>query len=361
MTPNQGGERTEKATPKKRRDARERGQVLKSTEINHALSLLILFGALYILHGFIYHHALELIQTALSEQNLMRPSMNGGELYQVAIQSLRSLALMSLPILGVALFSGLLVNYVQVGFLFTTQTLMPKFSRISPIQGFKRIFSMRTLVELVKSLLKISVILWVTVSTLQPKLPEVPNMLAVSPWDSFGYALGLAGELGLKISLALLILALADYLFQWWQYEKDLRMTKQEIKDEYKLTEGDPQIKGQIRQKQRQMAAMRMMQSVPEADVVITNPTHYAIALRYQDGTDSAPVVLAKGKGHLALRIREIASQHGVERVENRALAHALYASCEVGDAIPEQLYQSVAEVLAYVYRMKQGNRPHPK
>lgn len=358
MTPDQGGERTEKATPKKRRDARERGQILKSTEVNHALSLLILFGALYILHNLIYGNALALLQRALSEQNLVREPLDGGALYEVVLQSLGSLALMALPILGVALLCGLLVNYVQVGFLFTTKALMPKFSRISPIQGFKRIFSVRTLAELLKSLLKVGVIVWVTVSVLQPKLKELPNYLAVPPWESFGYALGLAGELGLKISLALLVLALADYLFQWWQYEKDLRMTKQEVKDEYKLTEGDPQIKGQIRQKQRQMAAMRMMQSVPEADVVITNPTHYAIALRYQDGRDAAPVVLAKGKDHLALRIREIASQHAIERVENRALAHALYASCEVGDAIPEQLYQAVAEVLAYVYRMKQGNRP---
>lgn len=356
----QGGERTEKATPKKRRDARERGQVLKSAEVNHALSLLILFGALYMLSTFILNRALTLVQRSFSSENLVRPPMDGGQLQQIALESLWSLVLMALPILGVALLSGLLVNYLQVGFLFTTKTLAPKFSRINPMEGFKRIFSVRTIAELMKSLLKVGIIVWVAVSIIEPKIHEIPNMLSVAPWQAFGYVLGLAAELGMKISLALLILALADYFFQWWQYEKDLRMTKQEIKDEYKLTEGDPQIKGQIRQKQRQMATMRMMQSVPEADVVITNPTHYAVALRYQDGLDAAPVVLAKGKDHIALRIREIASQHGIERVENRPLAQALFASCEVGDAIPEQLYQAVAEVLAYVYRMKRGGKKPP-
>jgi len=258
-----------------------------------------------------------------------------------------------LPILFLALLCGLLINILQIGFLFTTKPLMPKLERISPIKGFKRIFSLKTLIELLKCLLKIIVMGLILYNDFKTLLTQFPALTGAEIYTTFLGILRIAFRLALKMTLALAIIAAFDYLFQWWNYEKELRMTKQEVKDEYKLTEGDPQIKGRIKQKQRQMSAMRMMQQVPSADVVITNPTHYAVALSYKQGENEAPVVVAKGQDHLARKIKELAKEHHIELVENKALARSLYQFCDIGDEIPAEFYQAVADILVYVYQQK--------
>jgi flagellar biosynthetic protein FlhB len=257
--------------------------------------------------------------------------------------------------LGTALAAGVIINVLQVGFLFTTKTLSPKLDRISPIKGFSRVFSIRTLTELVKSVLKVTVLGYIAYTSYRKLLAEFPNYIGRDIHGLFLSTMELAFTIALKMAAAFALIAAGDYLFQWWKFEKDMRMTKQEVKDEYKMTEGDPQIKSKIRQKQRQMSAMRMMAQVPTADVVITNPTHYAVALKYEDGVSDAPTVVAKGKDFLARKIRETAAEHGVEMVENKTLARALYESCELGDTIPPEFYQVVADILVYVYRKKRG------
>lgn len=356
MSPQQGsGEKTEKATPKKRRDARERGQVLKSTEINTAFCCVIIFGFMLIFSETMIRQLGEMLYFYLGEGLLQggNAQLNNKEIQNLFVNLLFYGARVLLPILLVALLAGLLINVLQVGFLFTTKALMPKLDRISPIKGFQRIFSLKTLIELLKCLIKITVLGIILYNDFKALLTQLPSLMGTEVYNSFTEILRIAFRLALKMTLALAIIAAFDFLFQWWNFEKELRMTKQEIKDEYKLMEGDPQIKGKIRQKQRQMSAQRMMAQVPSADVVITNPTHYAVALSYKQGESNAPVVVAKGQDYLAKKIKEIAAEHRIDLIENIELARSLYQFCEVGDEIPPEFYQAVADILVYVFRQK--------
>ncbi|MDR0951770.1 MAG: flagellar biosynthesis protein FlhB [Oscillospiraceae bacterium] len=354
-----GGEKTERATPKRRKEARERGQVLKSTEANVAVSCVVMIGLMLIIMPRYVEQLAGLYSSYLSGAALA-PSESGitvTDFQQVFYNASLSMLSILLPILAASFLAAIASNVMQVGFLFTTKNLTPKLENISPIKGFKRIFSIRTLVELLKSMLKIGILGYIAYSEYTKNIEKFPTLIGQSVYDAFVGSLELAFNLALKMSLALVAIAAADYLFQWWKYEKDLRMTKQEVKDEFKQMEGDPQIKGKIRQKQRQMSAMRMMEKVPTADVVITNPTHFAVALKYETGVDAAPMVVAKGQDFLARRIKEKAREFGVELVENRPLAQALYAYCDIGDEIPEEFYQAVADILVYIYRNKHGSR----
>jgi flagellar biosynthetic protein FlhB len=352
------GEKTEKATPKKRRDARERGQVLKSTEVNTAFCCIVMFTLLLLIWPSVTVQMADVFTDFLSPSLLSR----GGELSQqtaiiVFTRAAVSVGKIMLPIMGTALAAGIVINLLQVGFLFTTKTLSPKLDRISPLKGFSRIFSTRTLTELVKSILKVTVMGYIAYTSYRALLTEFPNYIGADIYDMFLGMTNTAFMIALKMAAAFALIAAGDYLFQWWKFEKDMRMTKQEVKDEYKMTEGDPQIKGKIRQKQRQMSAMRMMAQVPTADVVITNPTHFAVALKYEDGVSDAPVVVAKGQDFIARKIKQTAAEHGIEIVENKMLARALCESCELGDVIPQEFYQVVADILVYVYRKKHGAR----
>lgn len=358
MSPGGGaGEKTERATPKKRRDAREKGQVRKSTEINTSLCCIVMVAFMLLFTTRYIQGMLEVYYTYLNEGVMLTKVIDTSLVQTLYGRILIDLAKILLPVLLCALLIGLLVNYLQVGFLFTTKPLMPKLERISPISGFKRIFSSRTVMELLKSLLKVVLLGYILYREQQNIMMQVPSLMAADIYTSFIEILRMAFRLCLKMALVLVVIAVFDFAYQWWKYEKDLRMSKQEIKDEYKLTEGDPLIKSKIRQKQRQMSAMRMMEQVPTADVVITNPTHYAIALKYEDGKSNAPVVVAKGKDFLARKIKEKAHEHGIEMVENKPLAQSLYLYCEVGDEIPADFYQAVADILVYVYRLKKKLR----
>ncbi|MDL2224980.1 flagellar biosynthesis protein FlhB [Eubacteriales bacterium OttesenSCG-928-M02] len=349
-----GGERTEQATPKKKRDAREKGQVFKSNEVIIAGSMILMVAILSLAGGYVVNNIMGMMKTSfINVPETASVSAVRNTFFNLVWRFL----LIMLPILGAALAGALITNYAQVGFLFTTKAMMPKFSRISIIEGFKRIFSTRTLVELVKSIVKIAVLGVVAYNEYQSYVTMTPNFLNTEIKGSISSMVTMLFNVAYKLCLALLIMAPFDWFFQWWKHRQDLMMSKQEIKDEYKLSEGDPQIKGRIRQKQREMSAMRMMAAVADADVVITNPTHFAVALKYDDSVHDAPIVVAKGKDHMARRIREQAAECGVERVENVALARQLYFFCEIGDPVPEEVYQAVAEILAYIYRMKNGQR----
>ena len=262
----------------------------------------------------------------------------------------------AMPIMLAVMVVGLAVNFFQVGLNVSTDKIQPKFDNLNPINGVGRMFSKRSLVELVKSVLKIVVIGFFIYNYLKDEIFTMPQFIFYDLGTSLAKMSEIIFTLAFQVIGVIFVLAVLDFGYQKWQTTQDLKMTKQEVKDEFKQTEGDPQIKGKIRQKQRQMAMSRMMQEVPKADVIVTNPTHFAVALKYEKGM-TAPVVVAKGADFVAQKIKSVGRENDVPLVENRPLARALYASTEVGDSVPRELYQSVAEVLAYVYRLKHRRR----
>ncbi len=355
MSPQSTGEKTEKATPKRKREAREKGQIFKSVEVNTALTLLVLFGVLSIFGPTMVKNIKDLLRYFFT--------MSSPDTFDIAsaMKMYGDAMIMFIgiiaPLLIAAFVAGVVTNVIQSGFIFTTKALAPKFDRINPMSGFKRIFSTRTLLDLVKSIIKITILAVVAYNDYQVHMEEFKGLMGQDVAVAIANFVDIIISTSFNLAIAFAIFAPFDYMYQRWKYNKDLMMTKQEIKDEYKLTEGNPQIKGRISQKQRQMSRMRMVQAVKDADVVITNPTHYAVALEYKEGKSTAPVVVAKGKDYLAQKIKEKAKEENVQIVENKPLAQALYFFCEVGDEVPEDMYKAVAEVLAYVYRMKRGGR----
>ncbi|UOE96480.1 flagellar biosynthesis protein FlhB [Alkalihalobacillus sp. LMS39] len=344
-------EKTEKATAKKREDTRKKGQVPKSTDINTALILLIVFLFLWLFGGRLGEKLFQLLTHTFTQYLLM----------EITEQSVQSLFMeltvetvgVVLPILVIAMLGGVISSYIQVGVLFAPEAIKMKLSKLNPIQGAKRIFSARALVEFLKSMLKISLVGTVVFTILWINLDKVMILSQKSVGDAFSVIAQLAATMGVAVAILLLILAIPDYLYQRYDHEKQIRMSKQDVKDERKNMDGDPRIKSKRRQKQMEMAMSRMMQEVPNADVVITNPTHFAVALRYDGEKMDAPVVVAKGVDYVALKIKTIAKENQVVTVENRPLARALYSQAEIGSVVPEDLFKAVAEVLAYVYRLK--------
>lgn len=343
------GEKTEEATPKKKQKARESGNVPKSQEINSALIILISFFSFKVFGSYLYG---EIAQFMVHIFSMMGMAVTIESVMNLVLMSIVVLVKTAFVIMCILLLTGLVVNFFQVGFLFTLQPLEPKLSKLNPISGMQRLFSLRSLNELAKSIIKIVVIGYFIYDYLKEATVQLPKMMMADLQSSMDFLVGSILEIGFKICEVMIVLAILDYSYQLWQHNKSIRMSKQDIKDENKQSEGDPQIKSKIRQKQRQMAMARMMQEVPKADVIITNPTHFAVALKYSSGM-VAPLVVAKGQDLVALRIKEIAREAAVEIVENKPLARALYAAADVGDIVPPELYKSVAEVLAYVYRLK--------
>lgn len=345
------GEKTEKATPKKKQDARKKGQVAKSQDVNTAVVLLSVFLFLMFYGKTMTERLIGVLRHAL--QNYMYMDLTEKNIESIFIEILEELAMFLGPVMLVALIAGVAANYAQVGFMFSPEAIQMKLEKINPISGFKRIFSMKALVEMLKSILKISFIGMIAFSVLWSRMDEVLLLANKSVGAAMATIAGLTLQMGLFASGALLFLSLLDFLYQKYDFEKSIRMSKQDLKDEYKNIEGDPLIKSKIKQKQREMAMRRMMQEIPKADVVITNPTHYAIALKYDEQKADAPMVVAKGVDFVAQKIKLIARENEVATVENRQLARALYSQAEIGDAIPEEFFKAVAEILAYVYQTK--------
>jgi flagellar biosynthetic protein FlhB len=344
------GERTEPATPRKRERARRRGQVAKSQEVNSVIVLVVLFFAFYLLGGRGFGELRRVIQfhlvTACSTQ--LTPSTMG----MVFLNALVPLAKIVLPFMLVALVTGVLANVMQFGVLVSAEALTPDLTKLNPFEGWSRFFSVRSVVDLLKSMIKLVVVGTIAYKTIRGAMPQLVVLSASDPGPIALAILLLCFQLGIRAAVAMVLLALLDYGFQRWQFERSIMMTRQEVRDELRELEGDPHIRGRIRSIRRQMALQRMMAEVPSADVVITNPFHIAVALRYDMNKMHAPKVVAKGARLLADRIKQIAAENGVPIVEKRTLAQLLYKLVELGQEIPEHLYQVVAEVLAYVYQI---------
>ena len=347
-----GEEKTEKATPKRRKDEREKGNVFSSGDLVTAIFLLVVFYSMRFLGKFMLENLMRLITdgigmttsiTVIDKQALGTLYTNGLE-WAVMIAG---------PILVISSVITILISGAQTGFLFSAKALQPKFSKLNPLSGFKRMFSLRSAVEIVKGLLKLVVIGYVVYGELSERLRALPRLLDMEPLQGAVYLGDAVLSLVTSIGILFILISILDYLYQWWEHEKNLKMSKQEVKEEYKQMEGDPQVKNKIKQRQREMSQKRMMQKVPQADVIIRNPTHYAVAIQYIPEKNNAPVVVAKGADEVARRILKIAEENDVPMTENKPLARALYESVDLDREIPPELYRAVAEVLAVVYDLK--------
>lgn len=349
------GEKTEKATPKKRSKSRDEGQVAKSQEISTAFTYIVGFFSFQLFAMHILTGVTGVFHTVFNQWLMYENIQDAHFAADLLAYMFTQVLLIGAPLLAITLVFTIVVNLIQVGWNPTWKPVIPpKFNKINPISGLKRMFSLRSLMELVKSLLKITVIGLVVFFFLANEIENILLIMQMSVLNSITYIGSLLVRLGITIGAWFIFIAAIDYAFQKYKHEKDLRMSKQEKKDEFKQTEGDPQIKRAIRRRMQEAGMRRMMQGIPQADVIITNPTHYAVALSYdRESAATAPRVVAKGIDHLAKRIQTIGRENNIPLVENVQLARALYAAVEVGQEIPEELYKAVAEVLAYVYRLK--------
>jgi len=352
----ESGERTEEATPRRREETREKGQVAISTELVAALSLGAAVGSALIIGGPMMQILGTLVRNsllALGAKGTDRFDLTGARtvMGDAGYTGLEALTLVALPLLGVAL----LIGYGQVGFHISPKAIAPNISKLNPVKGLERMFSARSVVRTLLAVLKLLVIAATIFFTATGQLGKISQMEGLD----LGPALAVIGSIVFRALvfglIAIVAIGLIDLFFQRWQHERDMLMTKQEVKEEHKNIDGDPHIKARIRQVQREMASRRMMAEVPDATVVVTNPTHFAVALRYDREADDgrAPYVVAKGIDHVAQRIKKVAAEHDVMCIENVPLARALHAQCEIGDQIPEDLFEAVAGVLAYVYRVQ--------
>jgi len=344
-------DKTEQPTPKRRDKAREQGQVARSRDLSSAVVLLTGLLSLFIWGPALGRKIMEMLHVWLGE---LHPGVLGPNQISAILQTFGlTLAGLLAPILLSVSTAAVVGNYVQVGRIFSTSRITPDLSRLQLFKGFQRLFSPNTLVELVKSLAKICIIGGVAYFSVKRELPGVLPLLDQEVGQVLLKLTGTTFRIAVRIILALLALGALDYLYQRYRFEKDLKMTKQEVKDEMRQVDGDPKVKARIRSLMRQMATKRMIAEVPQADVVITNPTHVAVALKYDSATMIAPQVVAKGRGFIALKIIALAQEAKVPRVENRGLARSLFKLVDVGKSVPTSLYRAVAEVLAYIYRLR--------
>lgn len=345
-------EKTEPATPRRREEARKKGQVAKSGEVSTALMVLAGFLILHLMGPFMVGQMRETVHYFLGNLASWNGDILG--LQTMFLTAGMKLALIMGPILLSLMTIGFLGQVLQVGFMLSGEALQPKFSRINPIEGFKRIFSKRAIMEFLKSILKVSLVGYLVYGQVRKNLQWLPELGLLGLEQSAILMENSIYTMALRVGLFLFVIAIVDYWYQRHEFENSIKMSKEEIKEEYKQMEGDPQIRSKIRQRQRQIASQRMMQDIPTADVIVTNPTHYAIAIRYTPGEMGAPEVVAKGMGLIAQRIKEEARKHNINTVENPELARALYKTTEIGQQIPAELYSAVAEVLAFVYRLRE-------
>ena len=355
----EGGEKTEPATAKKLQDARENGQVAKSQELNHAIGLISLFLMLKMFISFVGEHLLNSFPMIYNKiPDIINESIGGLSVFviQRVINNVMITILQILsPFFVIGFSLSVLINILQVKWKITTKPMKPKISKLNPLNGFKRIFSKDSLFELLKSIVKIILIIYVAYTSIKDHQNELFLLYDIPLFQVILLIGTIVIDTGLKISFVYLIVGIADLIYQRHKFKEDMKMTKQEVKDEYKNIEGNPEIKGRQRSKMREASQRLMMQSLPSADVVITNPTHYAVAIKYDSKKNSAPIVVAKGEDFLAQKIRETAKEHHIEIVENKPLARMLYANVDVGQEVPPELYQAVAEVLAFVYSLREN------
>ncbi|NLL17587.1 MAG: flagellar biosynthesis protein FlhB [Clostridia bacterium] len=345
-------EKTEEATPHRKQEARKKGQVAKSTDLNAALVLLVSMVMIFVLRNYFLENTGG-FATLLLGHWLAQP-LSQENLWHLVTELFSTYFKVMAPVFLVAMAIGVAANVGQVGFKIAPESIQPKLSHLNPLQGFKRMFSRRALVELVKSLLKIVIVGFISYSILRGGVETLFFLVDMSVFESVEVIAGLTFKIGMGVIAAFLAIAVLDYIFQRKEFEKSIRMSKQEVKEEFKQMEGDPLLKAKLREKQRQLALHRMMHSVPEATVIVTNPTHLAVALKYEvESPEGAPLVLAKGAGVIAERIKNKAREHDIPIIEDKPVAQFIYKNVEIGQEIPPELYQSVAEILAMLYRMR--------
>lgn len=345
-----GGEKVLPASPRKIMKAREEGKVARSQDLSSAWSLFIALLALYFLGSGFAAGMVSATRYYFGEAVMLTEELKNPQ--WVALGALSHVAGFLLPFMGILLAGGLAMNMLQVGFVFAPAALTPNFEKLNPFTGFQKFFNLRSFVELVKSVFKLTVISVIVYVTFRSRWEEILMWPSLTPLGITSAMASLIGIVWLRVVLAMLVLGVADYGYQRWQYLQELRMTVQEAREETREIEGDPRIRQRIRQIQRQMAMQRMMREVPEADVVVTNPVRFAVALRYNAREMDVPVVTAKGARLLAERIREIAIEHDVPIVQKPDLARMLYRTIDVGQPVPENLFVAVAEVLAFVFEI---------
>ena len=350
------GNKTEKATPKKRRDERKKGNVFKSQDAVAVASLLGTFATLWLLTGAFAQQLAGFMTLCLTSAG-GQPQEIGNLSVELPVQGIMVIARTVGIVALAAILCAVAATFAQTKFLVSTESLKPKFSRLNPLEGFKRLFSLKSVIETLKNLIKIVVLMAIIFLSIRDMFLESSRYLYADLGAAAAHLVQMAWGMVMRICIAFVVVAAMDFFYQWWDYERQMKMTKQEVKEEYKQMEGDPQVKGKIKEIQRRRAQQRMMQQVPGADVVIRNPTHFAVALRYKPEQDEAPIVLAKGQDSLAARIVQMAEQHHIPTIENVPLARALYAQAELNQEIPPDLYEAVAEVLVYIFKLNGSNQ----
>ncbi|MDI6731276.1 MAG: flagellar biosynthesis protein FlhB [Candidatus Margulisbacteria bacterium] len=355
-----GGDKSEEPTPHRLREAREKGQVAKSREITVAVVLLVSYYAFRYLGEFMW---INLVQSAQALFGLIPEAKH----FDLALASyslllaLRGMAFVIGPIMGVVFLATFIAEALQSGFVFSGEPLSPKLEKLNPIEGFKKMFSMQGLVELIKSLLKIVIVFYIAWYAAKDDFPYIIALIESQPWDALALGGTIAFNIAVRVGYFYIAVAILDYLYRRWEYMRNLRMTRQEVKEEYKRLEGDPLVKQRMRDLQRQAAYQRMMGAVPQADVVVTNPIHIAVALKYEPHKMRAPKVLAKGERKVAEEIVRIAERHEITTVQNEPLARSIYRTTRLNQEVPSELYQAIAEVLAFVYKIKRDRAERKK
>jgi len=352
MAEQQGQEKTEAPTEKKRRESREEGQVAFSRELPSAALLAGILLTLIATSPLILD-AFREMTTKIFREMSKADELSIGSLYDLSGEIFSTLLPAFAPFAAIIVLVGILASVLQVGVQITLKAIAPKFNKISPLTGLKRLFSTQSLADFLKSMAKLIIVGIVGYITYMDKITELNGLSVATPEAILEYNFTVVAEVSGKIVLALVAIAIFDYLYQRWHHEKQLMMTKQEVKEETKQTEGDPQLKARIRQIQREMSNARMMQEVPKADALVVNPTHFSVAILYDRDVMEAPEVTAKGTDHMALRMRTVARENSVPILERPELARDLYANVEIGETIPERFYKAIAEILAFVYRLR--------
>ena len=354
MAENQdGAEKSEEATAKKKDDARKDGNVAKSMDFSSGVMLVAAIAAMYLYVPYMLDNFEDLVEEFFKFNNFTVTQDSAVDIFLFLIEFT---AKVTLPIFALLFVLAIAINAYQVGFMISTKAIEPKFEKLNFFANFmKTFFNKRKIVELIKSILKIFVLTAYAWYLVQEELTTIVRMTDADYRDQMVYLGHLVFDVSIRVAVLVLVIGIADYAYQKWQHNEDLKMTKQEVNEEYKQMEGDPIVKNRIRQAQREAARQRMIEEVPKSDVVITNPTHYAVAIRYDMETDRAPKVVAKGQRLMALKIKEIAKQSGVKIVEDPPLARTLYNSCEVDEEIPENLYKALAQILMTLDKFRRG------
>lgn len=350
------GEKTEKASPKKRKDERKKGNVFQSKDIVTVGEIAVSFYILKLWIPYIYmvtKNSLIKYISMIGTTLVFNRSFISQTFKDITLAVFASCGALMIAVMTVAI----ILTGSQTKFLISADSIKFKFSKLNPLSGIKKMFSIRSGVELIKNIIKIAILGYVIYSSIWKNLHQVPSLMSIDLSAGLNFIVTTIMSLVNSIIIAFIAISALDFIYQWWEYEKNIKMSKQDMKEEYKQQEGDPQLKGKIKEKQRAISMTRMMQQVPQADVIIRNPTHFAIAIKYDINSDGAPIVIAKGQDNIAMKIIEKAMEHNINLVENKPLARALYKNAEVNREIPLEFYEPVAEVLAWVYKLKEKGK----